>query len=81
MGNQQFTASGLYLQEARTTVQIHWDWGWKMQGLIIKSCETGIMVIGGAEGPMSTGQGAGSPRTRSARRRAVGRYDRPQPHL
>ncbi|KAH8753311.1 pectin lyase fold/virulence factor [Diaporthe sp. PMI_573] len=60
MGNQQFTASGLYFQAAQMAIQIHWDWGWTMQNIFIDSCDTGIAVVGGAGGPMGTGQGVGS---------------------
>ncbi|KAH7354209.1 pectate lyase superfamily protein-domain-containing protein [Plectosphaerella cucumerina] len=60
MGNQQFTASGLYFQDAKTAIQIHWDWGWTMQNILIDSCDTGIAVVGGAGGAQSTGQGVGS---------------------
>ncbi|KAM5345868.1 hypothetical protein ACJ41O_011729 [Fusarium nematophilum] len=54
MGNQQFTASGLYFEEAETAIQIHWDWGWTMQNIVVDNCKTGLTI------PMSTGQGIGS---------------------
>ncbi|KAH7219761.1 pectate lyase superfamily protein-domain-containing protein [Fusarium oxysporum] len=60
MGNQQFTASGLYFEEAETAIQIHWDWGWTMQNIVVDNCKTGLTIVGGAGGPMSTGQGIGS---------------------
>ncbi|EXL41482.1 hypothetical protein FOCG_16286 [Fusarium oxysporum f. sp. radicis-lycopersici 26381] len=60
MGNQQFTASGLYFEEAETAIQIHWDWGWTMQNIVVDNCKTGVTIVGGAGGPMSTGQGIGS---------------------
>ncbi|RKL32578.1 Glucan 1,3-beta-glucosidase [Fusarium proliferatum] len=60
MGNQQFTASGLYFEEAETAIQIHWDWGWTMQNIVVDNCNTGLTIVGGAGGPMSTGQGIGS---------------------
>ncbi|KAJ3466400.1 hypothetical protein MRS44_007058 [Fusarium solani] len=60
MGNQQFTASGLYFEEAETAIQIHWDWGWTMQNIVVDNCKTGFIIVGGAGGPMSTGQGIGS---------------------
>lgn len=50
MGNQQFTASGLYFQDAETAIQIHWDWGWTMQNIVVDNCETGIIIVGGAGG-------------------------------
>ncbi|TVY68502.1 Glucan 1,3-beta-glucosidase [Fusarium oxysporum f. sp. cubense] len=59
MGNQQFTASGLYFEEAETAIQIHWDWGWTMQNIVVDNCKTGLTIVGGAGGPMSTGQGIG----------------------
>ncbi|KAF4495466.1 Glucan 1,3-beta-glucosidase [Fusarium agapanthi] len=60
MGNQQFTASGLYFEEAETAIQIYWDWGWTMQNIVVDNCKTGLTIVGGAGGPMSTGQGIGS---------------------
>ncbi|KAL6401099.1 putative glucan 1,3-beta-glucosidase [Ilyonectria robusta] len=60
MGNQQFTASGLFFQDAGTAIQIHWDWGWTMQDIVVDNCDVGFTIVGGAGGPMSTGQGIGS---------------------
>ncbi|KAI8660440.1 hypothetical protein NCS57_01021400 [Fusarium keratoplasticum] len=60
MGNQQFTASGLYFEEAETAIQIHWDWGWTMQNIVVDNCKVGFTIVGGAGGPMGTGQGIGS---------------------
>ncbi|RYP62497.1 hypothetical protein DL769_007276 [Monosporascus sp. CRB-8-3] len=60
MGNQQFTASGLYFQDAGTAIQIHWDWGWTMQNIVVDNCQIGLTIVGGAGGPMSNGQGIGS---------------------
>ncbi|KAF7556581.1 hypothetical protein G7Z17_g1326 [Cylindrodendrum hubeiense] len=60
MGNQQFTASGLFFQDAATAIQIHWDWGWTMQDIVVDNCDVGFTIVGGAGGPMSTGQGIGS---------------------
>ncbi|RSL41294.1 hypothetical protein CEP53_012846 [Fusarium sp. AF-6] len=57
MGNRQFTASGLYFEEAGTAIQIHWDWGWTMQNIVVDNCNIGFAIVGG---PMSTGQGIGS---------------------
>lgn len=50
MGNQQFTASGLYFEEAETAIQIHWDWGWTMQNIVVDNCKTGLTIVGGAGG-------------------------------
>jgi hypothetical protein len=57
-------------------MQIHWDWAWTMQDVVIESCDAGIVVVGGvsrrtrslerstneyqAGGAMSTGQSVGS---------------------
>ncbi|KAK4441988.1 pectate lyase superfamily protein-domain-containing protein [Podospora aff. communis PSN243] len=60
MGNQQCTSSGLYFSKAETALQIHWDWGWTMQNVVIDECSTGVTIVGGAGGPGSTGQGVGS---------------------
>lgn len=60
-GNQQFTTSGLVFSGAKTAVQVHWDWAWTMQDFVIESCESGLVVVGGAGGgDYSTGQGVGS---------------------
>ncbi|GIJ91455.1 hypothetical protein Asppvi_010421 [Aspergillus pseudoviridinutans] len=59
-GNQQFTTSHLVFVNCKTALQIHWDWAWTMQDIIIESCGTGIIIVGGAGGPMSSGQPVGS---------------------
>lgn len=59
-GNQQFTTSHLVFVNCNTALQIHWDWAWTMQDIIIESCGTGIVIVGGAGGPMSNGQPVGS---------------------
>ncbi|KAK7959253.1 pectin lyase-like protein [Apiospora aurea] len=59
-GNQQFTTSHLTFVNCVHAVQVHWDWAWTMQDFVIESCQTGLMIVGGAEGPKSTGQGVGS---------------------
>ncbi|KAK1767906.1 pectate lyase superfamily protein-domain-containing protein [Phialemonium atrogriseum] len=59
-GNQQFTTSGLLFDSCRTGLQIHWDWGWTMQDTEFYNCRKGIVIVGGAGGPFSTGQGVGS---------------------
>jgi hypothetical protein len=55
MGNQQFTASGLYFQDAETAMQLHWDWGWTMQNIIVTNCQIGITIIGGVGGVSASG--------------------------
>ncbi|CAG8040248.1 unnamed protein product [Penicillium olsonii] len=59
-GNQQFTTSHLVFVNCKTALQIHWDWAWTMQDVVIESCETGMLVTGGAGGSLSTGQPLGS---------------------
>ncbi|KAL4861530.1 pectate lyase superfamily protein-domain-containing protein [Aspergillus spectabilis] len=59
-GNQQSTTSHLVFVNCNTALQIHWDWAWTMQDVVIKPCTTGITIIGGAGGPMSNGQPVGS---------------------
>ncbi|KAL3483769.1 pectate lyase superfamily protein-domain-containing protein [Aspergillus germanicus] len=59
-GNQQFTTSHLVFVNCNTALQIHWDWAWTMQDVVIESCTTGIIIVGGAGGPMSNGQPVGS---------------------
>lgn len=46
MGNQQFTASGLHFEDAETAMQIHWDWGWTMQDIVIENCQVGLSIVG-----------------------------------
>ncbi|OOQ86762.1 hypothetical protein PEBR_19895 [Penicillium brasilianum] len=60
LGNQQFTISGLVFVNCKTAVQVHWDWAWTMQDVIIESCETGFVIVGGAGGLMSDGQSVGA---------------------
>ncbi|KAK3937477.1 pectate lyase superfamily protein-domain-containing protein [Diplogelasinospora grovesii] len=59
-GNQQFTARGLRFVDTQTGLQISWDWGWTMQDLTFLNCDTGVIIVGGAGGEFSTGQGVGS---------------------
>ncbi|KAK1145845.1 hypothetical protein N8T08_003791 [Aspergillus melleus] len=59
-GNQQFTTSQLNFLNCKTALQIHWDWAWTMQDVIINNCTQGIVIIGGAGGAGSTGQSVGS---------------------
>jgi hypothetical protein len=59
-GNQQFTTSHLVFVNCNTALQIHWDWAWTMQDVIIKSCTTRIIIVSSAGGPMSNGQPVGS---------------------
>lgn len=60
LGNQQFTTSQLVFVNCKTAVQVHWDWAWTMQDVVIESCGSGIVVTGGAGGLESTGQAVGS---------------------
>lgn len=46
-GNQQFTTSHLAFVNCNTALQIHWDWAWTMQDLIIESCTKGLVIVGG----------------------------------
>ncbi|KAL5043632.1 pectate lyase superfamily protein-domain-containing protein [Aspergillus fruticulosus] len=39
-GNQQFTTSHLVFVNCNTALQVHWDWAWTMQDIVIESCET-----------------------------------------
>ncbi|KAJ5552813.1 pectin lyase-like protein [Penicillium frequentans] len=59
-GNQQFTTSHLVFVNCNTALQIHWDWAWTMQDVVIESCRTGMALTGGAGGSSSTGQSLGS---------------------
>jgi deoxyhypusine synthase len=31
----------------KTAVQVHWDWAWTMQDIVVESCKTGIVIVGG----------------------------------
>ncbi|OBT80414.1 hypothetical protein VF21_00738 [Pseudogymnoascus sp. 05NY08] len=59
-GSQQFTTSHLVFVSSVIALQVHWDWAWTMQDFVIESCGTGLLIIGGAGGPQSTGQSVGS---------------------
>ncbi|KAJ5130998.1 Peptidoglycan-binding Lysin subgroup, partial [Penicillium bovifimosum] len=59
-GNQQFTTSELTFINAKNALQVHWDWAWTMQDVIIENCVNGLVIVGGAGGSMSTGQSVGS---------------------
>ncbi|RSL89261.1 hypothetical protein CDV31_015909 [Fusarium ambrosium] len=59
-GNQQFTTSHLVFVNCNTAVQVHWDWAWTMHDYIIESCGSGLVIVGGAGGAQSSGQGVGS---------------------
>ncbi|KAJ5639538.1 uncharacterized protein N7484_007400 [Penicillium longicatenatum] len=63
-GNQQFTTSQLVFVQCTTAMQIHWDWAWTMQDVVIESCGTGIIITGGVSlvnaSDLITGQGVGS---------------------
>ncbi|KAL2844510.1 pectate lyase superfamily protein-domain-containing protein [Aspergillus pseudoustus] len=52
-GNQKFTTSHGVLFNCNIALQIHWGWAWTMQDIVTDSCDTGIIIIGGAGGPMS----------------------------
>ncbi|OOF91492.1 glycoside hydrolase family 55 protein [Aspergillus carbonarius ITEM 5010] len=60
LGNQQFTTSSLTFLNCKSAVQVHWDWAWTMQDLVIHNCTDGIVIVGGVGGSGSTGQGVGS---------------------
>ncbi|KAJ6191605.1 pectin lyase-like protein [Penicillium mononematosum] len=68
-GNQQFTTSQLTFLNCKNALQVHWDWAWTMQDVIIEDCINGLVIVGGYEniynyiwagGPASTGQSVGS---------------------
>jgi len=46
-GNQQFTTSHLVFVNCQTALQVHWDWAWTMQDIVIESCGEGIVIVGG----------------------------------
>jgi hypothetical protein len=40
----------MYFSHAETAIQLHWDWGWTMQNIVIENCGTGVTIVGGAGG-------------------------------
>lgn len=50
MGNQQYTSSGMYFSNSKNALQLHWDWGWTMQNIVIDGADTGVTIVGGAGG-------------------------------
>lgn len=48
LGNQQFTSHHLIFVQCDTAMQIHWDWAWTMQDIIIESCRQGVVIVGKA---------------------------------
>lgn len=52
LGNQQFTTSHLVFVNCNTALQIHWDWAWTMQDVVIESCRTGVVIVGGVSGAL-----------------------------
>ncbi|RAL06587.1 pectin lyase-like protein [Aspergillus homomorphus CBS 101889] len=59
-GNQQFTTTHIMFLNCKTAIQVHWDWAWTMQDVFINNCTNGVVIVGGAGGPKSTGQSVGS---------------------
>ncbi|TGO33454.1 hypothetical protein BHYA_0245g00070 [Botrytis hyacinthi] len=59
-GNQQFTSRNLIFDGCKTALQISWDWAWTMQGITIKYCEIGIVIVVEAGSSLGTSQGVGS---------------------
>ncbi|KAE8163615.1 hypothetical protein BDV40DRAFT_262681 [Aspergillus tamarii] len=41
------TSSSPQITYCKTALQIHWDWAWTWQDVVIESCGTGIVVTGG----------------------------------
>lgn len=50
MGNQQYTSSGMYFLNCKNALQLHWDWGWTIQNVVISNAKTGVTIVGGAGG-------------------------------
>lgn len=46
-GNQQFTTSEVTFINAKNAFQVHWDWAWTMQDVIIENCVNGLVIVGG----------------------------------
>ncbi|PYH94341.1 pectin lyase-like protein [Aspergillus ellipticus CBS 707.79] len=53
-------SSQLTFLDCKTALQIHWDWAWTLQDLVISICTDGVVIVGGAGGSGSTGQVVGS---------------------
>lgn len=50
MGNQQYTSSGMYFSKCANALQLHWDWGWTIQNIVIDQADAGVTIVGGAGG-------------------------------
>ncbi len=53
MGNQQYALSGLYFSNVKNALQLHWDWGWTIQNIVIDNADTGVTIVRGAGGVSS----------------------------
>lgn len=31
----------------KTALQVHWDWAWTMQDVVVENCTNGIVIVGG----------------------------------
>lgn len=58
VGNQQFTARNITINNADTAIFNVWNWGWTYQGVTINNCNVGFDVLTGGTSPDQQGVGA-----------------------
>ena len=39
---------------AKNALQVHWDWAWTIQDIIIENCTNGLVIVGGVRSMCST---------------------------
>jgi hypothetical protein len=47
VGNQQFTVRNVTINNAKTAILNHWNWGWTFQGITINNCGVGFDLLTG----------------------------------
>lgn len=45
IGQQQFSADGIYFSKCQTAIRTLWDWGLGMQSIFISNCKMGIEIV------------------------------------
>ncbi|KAJ7500847.1 exo-beta-1,3-glucanase [Mycena galericulata] len=51
VGNQQFTARNVAVNNAQTGILAVWNWGWTFQGVTFSNCSIGFDISTGGTGP------------------------------
>ncbi|KAJ7290151.1 exo-beta-1,3-glucanase [Mycena rebaudengoi] len=56
VGNQQFTVRNVTINNAKTAILNHWNWGWTFQGITINNCGVGFdLLTGGGDAAQTVG--------------------------